>query len=196
MPSLYSMNVGTLSSSARATMWSCVGPTNTPPDSITAPPGSRWLSTRPPTRLRASTTSTELPPRATWRAATRPEIPAPTTTTSTLAGRSPCRVAASAAPSSDSCGEDADPGCGSAAHERASGDLGHRVSAPRWTAVDPLARPTTSGGPMRNGPVRGTSAFPTSRPWADSLECTPRRCTSFRRISGTADSLLRPTRSR
>ncbi len=46
-----------------------------------------WLSTRPPTRLRASTSSTDGPRGATSRAATRPERPAPTTTTSTCAGQ-------------------------------------------------------------------------------------------------------------
>src|SRR4051794_12774543 len=64
--------------------WSCVGPTNCAPASICLPPASGWLSVRPPTRARASSTSTDLPAFATSRAAVSPASPAPTTMTSAL----------------------------------------------------------------------------------------------------------------
>src|SRR3954452_21829198 len=63
---------------------SCVGPTNCAPASICLPPGSSWLSVRPPTRSRASSTSTDLPALATARAALSPASPPPTTMTSAL----------------------------------------------------------------------------------------------------------------
>ena len=46
-----------------------------------------WLSTRPPTRSRASSTTTEWPLASSSRAAVSPAKPAPTTTTSALARR-------------------------------------------------------------------------------------------------------------
>src|SRR3954470_6053508 len=49
---------------------------------MTFPPPRSWLSVRPPTRLRASSTSTDLPFALSARAADRPDSPAPTTTTS------------------------------------------------------------------------------------------------------------------
>src|SRR5205823_2584704 len=52
------------------------------PRSDTMPPASSLLSARPPTRWRASSTSTDLPRRTSSRAALRPEKPAPTMTTS------------------------------------------------------------------------------------------------------------------
>src|SRR5437763_1650302 len=58
------------------------------------PSASTWLSTRPPTRSRASTSRTERPPAATSRAATSPEMPPPTTTTSTVDGSRRDRAAA------------------------------------------------------------------------------------------------------
>src|ERR1700716_1148128 len=97
-PWAYSVNVFTLSSAASARMWFWVGPTNAPPDSITEPLASVWLSTRPPTRSRASSSTTDRPARAIARAATSPEMPAPATTTSTVDGRLPLVVAADADP--------------------------------------------------------------------------------------------------
>src|SRR3954447_7974521 len=96
LPSMYSLNVFTFSSSASLRMWSCVGPTKAPPASMTEPFLSSWLRIRPPTRSRASTTRTDRPPLTTLRAATRPEIPPPTTTTSTERGSEPLVVAADA----------------------------------------------------------------------------------------------------
>src|SRR4051795_55641 len=74
------------SSFMSASTRSCVGPTNCAPASICLPPGSSWLSVRPPTRSRASRTSTDLPALATLRAAVSPARPAPTTITSALRG--------------------------------------------------------------------------------------------------------------
>src|SRR3954452_20216706 len=59
--------------------WFWVGPTNVPPRSETSPPPSWWFQMRPPTRSRASTTSTDLPAWMISRAAVRPAMPAPTT---------------------------------------------------------------------------------------------------------------------
>ena len=64
--------------------WSCVGPTNVPPRSDTLPPPSSWFCTRPPTTLRASSTTTDLPALTRSRAAVRPANPAPTTHTSAV----------------------------------------------------------------------------------------------------------------
>src|SRR4051794_25693856 len=122
LPSTYSLNVFTFSSPASLRMWSCVGPTNAPPASMTDPFLSSWLSTRPPTRFRASTTRTERPDLAALRAATRPEIPPPTTTTSTERGNEPRVVAADA---------------GSATSEPAA------VRAPRAPAVPSTVRRVT-----------------------------------------------------
>jgi hypothetical protein len=77
-------------------MWSWVGPVNTPPSSPEDPPTSRWLSTRPPTRSRASSTTTERPPATSSRAAVRPASPAPTTTTSAERLAGCCDLAAPA----------------------------------------------------------------------------------------------------
>src|SRR6266540_5294230 len=63
-------------------MRSWVGPTHCPPSSTTVPSDNAWLRTRPPTRSRASSTTTSLPAATSWRAVTNPAIPAPTTTTS------------------------------------------------------------------------------------------------------------------
>src|SRR2546430_1984697 len=63
-------------------MRSCVGPVNMPPSSAYRVRSSGWFSTRPPTRVRASSTSTERPAAAIARAAVRPARPAPTTMTS------------------------------------------------------------------------------------------------------------------
>src|SRR3954447_9023612 len=68
-------------------MWSWVGPTNVPPRSDHTPPPSSWFQTRPPTRLRASRTTTFLPLAASARAAVRPAKPAPTTTASAVRER-------------------------------------------------------------------------------------------------------------
>ena len=48
---------------ASAASRSCVGPIHCPPTSTTLPSPMSWFSTRPPTRSRASTTTTEAPPR-------------------------------------------------------------------------------------------------------------------------------------
>src|SRR3954447_11705078 len=66
---------------------SCVGPTHWPPTSRTCPPPIAALSVRPPTRGRASSSSTERPARTTSRAAVSPARPAPTTITSAERGR-------------------------------------------------------------------------------------------------------------
>src|SRR5579875_483995 len=79
-------NVSIPSSRASPSTCPCVGPTYAPPASTTAPPPSSWLSVRPPTRGRASSTTTERPARVSSRAAVRPARPAPTTTTSTRRG--------------------------------------------------------------------------------------------------------------
>jgi hypothetical protein len=64
-------------------MRSCVGPTNSPPTSAIAfPPAIDAFCVRPPTRSRASRTTTEWPAATSARAAASPENPAPTTTTS------------------------------------------------------------------------------------------------------------------
>src|SRR5689334_6719563 len=65
-------------------MRSCVGPMYSPPASAITPAEILWLSVRPPTRSRASSTHTSLPLRARARAALSPAKPAPTITTSTL----------------------------------------------------------------------------------------------------------------
>src|SRR5829696_4232337 len=75
-------NVSTPSSEARAASRSWVGPIHCPPTSTTLPPPMSWFSTRPPTRSRASTTTTDAPRALSSRAALRPASPAPTTTTS------------------------------------------------------------------------------------------------------------------
>src|SRR6187397_302750 len=54
---------------------------NSAPRSTTPPFGIRWLHTRPPTRSRASSTSTSRPAAASLPAAARPANPAPTTAT-------------------------------------------------------------------------------------------------------------------
>src|SRR4051794_10954330 len=72
------------SSFMSASTRSCVGPTNCAPASSCLPPGSSWLSVRPPTRSRASSTSTDFPALATARAALSPARPPPTTMTSAL----------------------------------------------------------------------------------------------------------------
>ena len=59
-----------------------VGPTNVPPPRTARRRGSLWLWTRPPTRSRASSTTTDFPAFAISRAAVSPARPAPTTTTS------------------------------------------------------------------------------------------------------------------
>src|SRR5580765_3252826 len=69
-------------------MWVWVGPVNIPPSSAYAPLASVWLSVRPPTRSRASRTSTERPAWRIRRAAVSPARPAPTTITS--ADRAAC----------------------------------------------------------------------------------------------------------
>src|SRR4051794_8093445 len=71
-------------------MWSCVGPTNVAPASEISPPPRWWLYARPPMRLRASSTTTDLPWRWSLTAAVRPANPAPTIATSTD-GRPRCR---------------------------------------------------------------------------------------------------------
>ncbi len=53
------LKVGTPSSVAKARMRSWVGPVNAATDSTTDPLLKVWLSTRPPTRSRASTNTTE-----------------------------------------------------------------------------------------------------------------------------------------
>src|SRR3954451_14105547 len=64
-------------------MWSWVGPTNSaPPSKCRLPLRESTLTTRPPGRLRASTTTTLRPAAVSVRAAARPERPAPTTTQS------------------------------------------------------------------------------------------------------------------
>src|SRR6478735_5850997 len=68
-------------------MRSWVGPTYSPPISVMWPPASGALSRRPPTRSRASRTTTEWPFFFRARAAASPEMPAPTTTTSTVLTR-------------------------------------------------------------------------------------------------------------
>src|SRR5436190_13699629 len=73
-----------LRSSMSLSTWSWVGPTNCAPCSMILPPPMSWLSVRPPTRSRASSTITDLPAAAIWRAAMSPEIPAPTIRTSAL----------------------------------------------------------------------------------------------------------------
>src|SRR4051812_18263791 len=72
------------SSLTTAAMWSCVGPMNVPPMSAIWPLPMSSLRVRPPTRLPASMTITDLPPARTFRAAVRPAMPAPTTITSAL----------------------------------------------------------------------------------------------------------------
>ena len=67
---------------ASAASRSCVGPIHCPPTSTTLPSPRSWFSTRPPTRSRASSTTTEAPAALSARAAARPASPAPTTTTS------------------------------------------------------------------------------------------------------------------
>ncbi len=68
--------------SPRICVW--VGPTNVAPMLATslAPAPIERLKQRPPTRPRASSTITDLPAAAIWRAAVSPESPAPTTATS------------------------------------------------------------------------------------------------------------------
>ena len=63
-------------------MWFWVGPANVPPVSVSSPPPMDLFRTRPPTRLRASSTYTERSSFASSRAAVRPAKPAPITTTS------------------------------------------------------------------------------------------------------------------
>src|SRR5919197_714872 len=63
-------------------MWSWVGPTKVAPRSEISAPPIGWLSARPPTRLRASSTTTDRPALTSLRAAVRPAKPAPTTATS------------------------------------------------------------------------------------------------------------------
>src|SRR5262249_39692027 len=69
------------SSRASASMRRCPGPIHCPPRSTHCPPPS-FLQVRPPTRSRASRTTTLAPRRVSSRAAVRPARPAPTTTTS------------------------------------------------------------------------------------------------------------------
>src|SRR5919201_4079338 len=57
---------------------------NSPPASAITVDDSLWLSVRPPTRSRASSTHTSLPLVTSSRAALRPARPAPTITTSTV----------------------------------------------------------------------------------------------------------------
>src|SRR5437588_118851 len=70
-------------------MWSWVGPMNSAPDSVITPPPMSWPRTRPPTRPRASRTTTDLPAATSPRAVLRPARPAPTTATSELLVRDP-----------------------------------------------------------------------------------------------------------
>src|SRR4051794_24775282 len=67
----------------------CVGPTNSPPVSSTCPSESLWLSVRPPTRSRASSTTTERPALTRLRAAVRPASPPPTIATSAFTCEAP-----------------------------------------------------------------------------------------------------------
>src|SRR5687768_3077659 len=87
------------SSVASSRMWFWVGPANVPPASDSSPPPIGLLSTRPPTRLRASSTTTLRSSRASSRAAVSPARPAPITTTSACreVRRRRRRLAASAA---------------------------------------------------------------------------------------------------
>src|SRR6185437_10196525 len=87
--------VATPSSAASPRMCRWAGPANWPPTSTTCPSARRWFSTRPPTRSRASRTSTLAPARCSSRAAVRPARPAPTTTTSASARPAMPRVSTS-----------------------------------------------------------------------------------------------------
>ena len=66
--------------------WSCSGPMKQPPMSTGTPPSEVRVQTRPPTRSRASRTTTERPACLSRRAAVRPARPAPTTQTSASLG--------------------------------------------------------------------------------------------------------------
>ncbi len=81
-PSLYVGIVVSPSSAISSYIRSWVGPTHCPPSSIHCPSDSAPASVRPPTRSRASTTTTDRPAPAIRRAAASPDSPAPTTTTS------------------------------------------------------------------------------------------------------------------
>src|SRR4051812_13984632 len=75
-------------------MCSWVGPTNVAPASEISPPPMWWLCARPPTRWRASRTTTDLPWWWSLIAAVSPANPAPTMATSTFS-RPPRRLSAS-----------------------------------------------------------------------------------------------------
>ena len=60
-PATYVLYVVTPSSAARAKTASWYGATQPPPRSTGVPSARSWVQTRPPTRSRASTTTTELP---------------------------------------------------------------------------------------------------------------------------------------
>ena len=182
-------------------MWSWVGPTKAPPDSITSPEPMRWLSTRPPTRSRASTTSTERPLRATWRAATRPEMPAPTTTTSTFAGRGPLLVAASAAPSRTPAVSAPTPAAAAPpmSVRRVIGVILKLLAVPEPQWLWPLnerARDratVTPHPPSHRADDDGSATFVLRAERATFWQCISASCTAVRRVSGTADvSVSRP----
>ena len=77
-------NTVTPQAPARARSRSWVGPIHWPPWSTTAPDAVRSVNTRPPTRSRASSTTTSSPATTRSRAAWRPAYPAPATTTSAV----------------------------------------------------------------------------------------------------------------
>ena len=67
-------------------MRSWCGPTKHPPMSTGTPLRAVWVQTRPPTRSRASSTTTDCPAWDSRRAAVSPAKPAPTTQTSASIG--------------------------------------------------------------------------------------------------------------
>ncbi len=91
-PSTKVLNVLTPVSFASACRRSWFGPMKQPPMSTGTPPSVVWVQTRPPTRSRASSTTTDCPAWDRRRAAVNPARPAPTTQTSAskvLSGMSP-----------------------------------------------------------------------------------------------------------
>ena len=80
-PACHVSNVAHPNSAANRATRTCPPPIHCPPRS-NACPSTTGLNVRPPTRSRASSTTTRRPAAATRRAATNPDNPAPTTITS------------------------------------------------------------------------------------------------------------------
>ena len=133
-------SVATPSSAASAASRSCVGPIHCPPASTTLPSPISWLSVRPPTRSRASSTTTRLPARVRSRAATRPASPAPTTITSTSSTTAYHRALCHSTSPTTASASSEDPRAGRSSRSS---------SRPGWRSSRSARRPRRSRSPRR-----------------------------------------------